>query len=255
MVRDKRKVAFYSQAKPWYNFVCLAVKVCYSMEEWMKQTKHRREAKETKNYSFFLGEEKMAKKIAVLVLVLGMVVSAQATNLLWNGSFDANSSAADGWWTYLPEPDNQAITIQAGTLSTLCAHVSNATTASVQLGQSVAGAAGDVVVVSGAFQSTFWGGSGITINYVDSSWAYLGYAYVQLYKSTTGEDTGWQTFRFTTGSGEGTWTAPAGTAHITLKIEQWDWSEFSYDEMSLSVPEPATMLVLAIGGLLIRKRA
>jgi len=198
----------------------------------------------------------MLKKILVVMIVLAAVASVQA-NALWNGSFDVNSANPDGWWTYLADSENQSVTIEVGTLSAYAAHISNASESSSQLGQSVSASAGNVIVVSGAYRSTYWGGAGITIQYVDSEWGYLDYAYAQIC-SGDGEDSGWLTFSFSTGDGEGTWTAPEGTAYITLKIEEWGWAEISYDEMSVEiVPEPATMIMIGLGGLTLvrRKRA
>ena len=141
------------------------------------------------------------------------------------------------------------------------AHIYTGDGTSAQLGQDVAFSPGLPITVGVAYYvpSGSWNGAGITIQYKDASWAYIDYAYTPIYDNTStgGGDNAWHLF--TASSGEGTWTAPANTAYVSFKIEQWGWTSGAgsvYDN-ALVTPEPATMIMLGLGGvaLIRRKRA
>lgn len=199
----------------------------------------------------------MAKKILIVLFVLTGVAFVQA-NVLSNAGFE--SGAIDnGWWSYLPTSGQTALVVSSPVFEgsyALEMLTIDGTTAKV--GQSVAGKAGDVITVGVTYDNSegSWAGAGISINYYDASWTYLNYAWVTMYSGSGGDDTGWVTF--TANSGEGAWVAPAGTAFIQMEIHQWGWESAPshYDNAVLTVPEPATMIMLALGGLtLIRKKA
>ena len=79
------------------------------------------------------------------------------------------------------------------------------------------------------------------------------YAWVEVFKATGGNDTGW--VDFTASTGEGDWVAPAGTVYAKFIISQWGWEGDSnrYDDAILT-PEPTTMVMLTLGGLALIRR-
>jgi hypothetical protein len=54
-------------------------------------------------------------------------------------------------------------------------------------------------------------------------------------------------------AGEGSWTSPAFGA-VDRIVEDGDWDGWVYGRAGAPIPEPATIVLLALGGLLIRGR-
>jgi hypothetical protein len=178
--------------------------------------------------------------------VLGLAILPANANLLNNGDF--NTGTLPAWWTYTPDSVNQTITVLPADAfsydNTPYAHTSDhGGSPAAVLGQSMDLSAGSQYNISMVYRANNWGGAGVGTWYYDSSWTQIGWEWTSLYTGN-GIDTGWQPFT------SPTWTAPANTAHIALRLDAWTWSDTFYDNVSLNViPEPGSGVLLGIGAL------
>ena len=188
--------------------------------------------------------------------VLVLAILPANAQLLNNGDF--NTGTLPNWWGYTPDAVNQSITVLPADAfsydNTPYAYTtdhSDGTFAAAVLGQEADLSAGSQYNISLVYRANNWGGGGVGTWYWDSSWAQIGYEWTSLYTGD-GTDTGWQPFT------SPTWTAPAGTAHVSVRLDAWTWSDTYYDNVSFNViPEPSSITLLAGAGLaflIVRRR-
>jgi hypothetical protein len=188
---------------------------------------------------------------SVLAALALAVLPAKAQNLLTNGNF--NTGDFTGWWTWTDTSsgatnavlDNIAFSYDG---TPYAYEMSRNGSSDSLIGQDVSGVpVGSLYQVSLEYRANNWGGAGVGIHYLDSSWNQLGYEWVGLYTGN-GTDTDWMSFT----SPE--WTVPANTAYVEVRLDAWGWSDTYYDNVSLteiSVPEPATLALLSAGVILL----
>jgi hypothetical protein len=190
----------------------------------------------------------MSRKLIIfgctLCLVCG-VIPAKAANLITNGGFDTDFT---GWWTYVPVPADQSITIDtvnfySGTGSAKM-NCLNSSDSWQELGQDFAAAASTTYNLSFEYSAEQWAQGGVNIKYMDASWGYLGYQWFSLLN--TPNPAGWQIY-------SGSFTTVAGTAHAEVKFTEGGYGAMNIDDVSVT-PEPATMVLLGIGGLVALRR-
>jgi hypothetical protein len=169
---------------------------------------------------------------------------------LVNGDF--NTGDLSGWWTYVPDAPTSSITVtnDVGFAfdSSPYLYMMARNPSAFDMGQSVSAAAGTQYEISLAYRANNWGGAGVGVHYLDSSWSQVGWEWTSLYTGD-GNDTGWNSFTTPT------WTAPANTAYIEVRLNAWEWSDTYVDNVSLNViPEPGVGALLGLGGLLMIRR-
>jgi hypothetical protein len=193
----------------------------------------------------------MSKKLVIFVCTLCLVSNAALAAPISNGGFETGDLT--DWWTSFDDPA-ATTTVQSSVVYDGTYAVQYVTEADLtegqnnKLGQSGDMLAGTSFSVSGMYDATSWGGAGVSIEYKDASWGTFAWEWYTIYGGD-GTDTGWLSFATPT------WTAPTGTEHFDVSINQWSWATTYLDNVSLTVvPEPATMLLLGLGGLVLRSR-
>lgn len=186
------------------------------------------------------------KRCLLLVLAVGLVASSQA-NLVSNGGFE--SGDLTDWWTY-PYDASQSVTVQSVTVadgSFSAEMVSGSDTDWQELGTNAMACDSETTYTLNLdYNKIDWAGAGIYITYWDSGWTVL--------------DGDWFDITFTSEEGTGTWTpfstdftTVADTAHMEVKVSMGGWGTMYVDNVSV-VPEPATLGLIGLGGLLLAGR-
>lgn len=209
---------------------------------------------------WFVSEEwNMTKKrfMWVLFTLCTPVMSLQA-GLLINGDFNTGEYLPE-WWLWAADQTNQSGQIEPGTGYSYDGTPniklwSASSTWAMMLGQEFAIAEKTPYSLSLVYSARWtdsWGSAGISVDYYDADWKYIGFEWVSLYNQQPGPNADGQWLSYS-----GTFTAPAGTANASLKIKAADWTTVYFDNVDVSIiPEPATLLLLGLGGFVLRRRS
>ncbi len=180
----------------------------------------------------------------LLLLVLVLAMSAQA-NMLTNGDF--NTGDLSGWWSWIPMAPDQGVTIETAYTYDFTPNVmlwSNVAGDWARIGQDTVIGENMPYTLSCVYNVASTTDSvGIGVKYLDDGWGEIGWEWIVL------SDTGVQWLTYS-----GDFTTVPETAHIEITFQVGDLSTAYFDDIVL-VPEPATIALMALGGLtILRKR-
>ncbi|MBN1765378.1 MAG: PEP-CTERM sorting domain-containing protein [Sedimentisphaerales bacterium] len=186
-------------------------------------------------------------------IFLSLSVPAQAQNWLTNGDF--NTGDFTGWWTYAGGDPCQTVEIEPGSGYNIDG-TDNAKLWSaidwpqVEIGQALDVTGGTNFTLSFDYSArwTDWGTADWLISYSDTDWTEFDWAWGALYEDGPAPNLDGEWLSFSQ-----SFTAPAGTEHMTIALRAYDWTTVHFDNVTV-VPEPATLLLLGLGGFVLRRR-
>lgn len=195
----------------------------------------------------------MKKKIIVMLLALSLISGVSMANLLSNGNFNSpNSDAApDSWniWTWgggWANHQNTNIPFD-GSYFMAVGGMSSAGAGLYQIVPATAGAEYTLTVDAGA--QAWWKPYGeMKMFFLDASQNQL-----TSYSAVTADPPGydilvpWHNVSLVA-------TAPAGTAFIKVELADVNGQGTVWFDNAVLIPEPISLVVLGLGGLLLRKK-
>jgi hypothetical protein len=197
---------------------------------------------------------KMNRLLGVLFVASCIPLVSLQAGLLVNGDF--NSGDFSGWWIWAADPDNQSGAIEPGSgysyNGTPNARLFSASNIpQMTLVQEFALTAGTPYSLSFVYsgRGATAGSAGISIDYYDAGLKWLGSEWISLYQRQAAPNADGQWLSYS-----GNFTSAGGTANASLMIKAADWTTVYFDNVDISIiPEPTTILLLGLGGLVLRR--